>query len=258
MTSAKKNKVRIHAIGYGHLDPVWLWDWWEGCREGLATARSGILCMKEFPDFKASYSSAAIYEWIEKYNSELFSEIQQAIKEERWEVIGGWWLEPDVNIPSGESLIRQGFYGKRYFKQNFNVDCLVGFNADTFGHPNTLPKILKHLGEFYYTFTRPDFTEKELPNDVFVWEADDGSQVLTSRILESYNSRTNVTEKIERLFELAEANPIVSDIMCFYGVGDHGGGPTIRDIEDIRTFQKENPEKQLAENYSKIPASNGL
>ncbi|HET6871524.1 MAG TPA: alpha-mannosidase, partial [Sporolactobacillaceae bacterium] len=106
----------LHMIGNAHLDPVWLWQWQEGFQETKATFRSALDRMKEYDDFIFTNSSAANYEWIENNEPEMFEEIKQRIKEGRWEIVGGWWVQPDCNIPSGESFVRQGLYGQHYFK----------------------------------------------------------------------------------------------------------------------------------------------
>ncbi|MBN2093183.1 alpha-mannosidase [candidate division KSB1 bacterium] len=245
MASDSGKKTRIHAIGYAHLDPIWLWDWREGCREMLATVRSALLRLNEYPDFKVTFSSAGLYFWIKKYAPDLFARIKQFNFQGRWEIVGGWWIESDVNLPDGESLIRQGIYGKRFFKRYFGCDCLVGFNPDSFGHPITLPKILKQLGQFYYVFMRPDQHEKYLPGDVILWEGDDGSQVIASRIPFSYNCDAECEEKLQKTIQDARKEDSTDDVLFFYGVGDHGGGPTKRSIEFIQSQKCDTPELKI-------------
>ncbi len=235
MASDSGKKTRIHAIGYAHLDPIWLWDWREGCREMLATVRSALLRLSEYPDFKVTFSSAGMYYWIKKYDPDMFAKIKQYNFQGRWEIVGGWWIESDVNLPDGESLIRQGIYGKRFFKRYFGCDCLVGFNPDSFGHPITLPKILKQLGQFYYVFMRPDQSEKYLPGAVILWEGDDGSQVIASRIPYSYSCEAECEEKLQKTYQDAQNEDSTDEVLFFFGVGDHGGGPTKKSIEFIQS-----------------------
>src|SRR2546423_3663522 len=101
----------LHMIGNAHLDPVWLWQWPEGFQEVKATFRSVLDLMKEYDDFLFTASSAALYEWIEQNDPAMFEEIKQRVAEGRWEIGGGWWIEPDCNLPRGQSLVRQGLYG---------------------------------------------------------------------------------------------------------------------------------------------------
>jgi alpha-mannosidase len=250
MSSNTGKKVRVHAIGYGHLDPIWLWDWREGCREDLATFRGALAHIEKYPGFKMTISSAGQYMWIKRYDPDLFARVVKMVQEGRLEVVGGWWIEPDVNLPGGEALLRQGIYGKRFFKEFLGVDSIIGFNPDTFGHPITLPKILKHLGQFYYVFMRPEAKEKNLPNDVFIWESEDGSQVIASRILEGYGCDDHCDQKVDKLIELIKNKEIVNDVLCFYGTGDHGGGPTQKLIESFQALQIDDAERTVK--YSTI------
>ena len=223
----------LHMIGHAHIDPVWLWTWHEGFHEVRATFRSALDRMKEYDDFIFVASSAAFYEWIENSDPGMFQEIAVRIAEGRWQVVGGWWIEPDCNIPGGESFVRQGLYGQRYFKEKFGVTAKVGFNVDSFGHAGTLPQILKKSGIPYYVFLRPMPHEKSLPSRLFWWEADDGSRVLTFRIPFEYLSWGKDIEHHARRCADEMRAPI-DEFMCFYGVGNHGGGPTKANIESIR------------------------
>ena len=225
-------KRRLHMIGNAHIDPVWLWQWQEGFHEVKATFRSALDRMKEYDDFVFVASSAAFYEWVEKSDPAMFEEIKQRVREGRWGIVGGWWIEPDCNIPSGESFVRQGLYGQRYFRKKFGVTARVGFNVDSFGHAGTLPQILKKSGISYYTFLRPMPHEKHLPSRLFWWESDDGSRVLAFRIPFEYLSwGKELDQHVRRC--AGEMKAPVDEFMCFYGVGNHGGGPTKENIESI-------------------------
>ena len=229
----------FHMIGNAHLDPVWLWPWQEGFQETKATFRSALDRMKEYKDFIFTSSSAASYEWIENNDQEMFEEIKARVKEGRWKIVGGWWVQPDCNIPSGESFARQGLYGQRYFKEKFGVTAKVGYNVDSFGHHGMLPQILKKSGMDSYVFMRPMPNEKGLPNRTFWWESDDGSRVLAFRIMYEYLSWGKELESyMER--GKGEFKGDVDELMMFYGVGNHGGGPTKENIESILKL-KEDP-----------------
>jgi alpha-mannosidase len=163
----------------------------------------------------------------------MFAEIQQRVAEGRWDIVGGWWVEPDCNIPAGESFVRHGLYGQRYFKEKFGVTARTGFNVDSFGHAGTLPQILKKSGLDYYVFLRPMPHEKGLPSRLFWWQSDDCSRVLAFRIPFEYLSWGKDVEIHARRCAEEMKQPI-DEFMCFYGVGNHGGGPTIANIESIR------------------------
>jgi len=227
-------------IGNAHIDPVWLWQWQEGFHEVKASFRSALDRMKEYSDFTFVASSAAFYEWVEESDPAMFAEIQQRVKEGRWGIVGGWWVEPDCNIPAGESFVRHGLYAQRYFKEKFGVTARTGFNVDSFGHAGTLPQILKKSGIDYYVFLRPMPHEKGLPSRLFWWQADDGSRVLAFRIPFEYLSWGKDVEIHARRCADEMRAPI-DEFMCFYGVGNHGGGPTITNIESIHRLD-EDPE----------------
>lgn len=210
---------RYHMIGCSHIDAVWLWPWSETVSVVLGTFRSALDRMNETPGFIFTESSAQFYEWVAEADPKLLAEIRQRIEEGRWEITGGWWVEPDVNIPNGEALARQGLYGQRLFKELFGRTARVGYNTDSFGHAGTLPQILKLQGMNNYVFMRPDPREKTLPADLFWWEAPDGTRVLAYR----GTGRQQIPSHI---------------YMGFYGAGDHGGGPTKQNIQSILDMQK--------------------
>ncbi|HEX7065430.1 MAG TPA: glycoside hydrolase family 38 C-terminal domain-containing protein [Bacillales bacterium] len=245
--SQQQSKKTLHMIGNAHLDPVWLWQWQEGFQETKATFRSALDRMKEYDDFLFTSSSAANYEWIENNEPEMFEEIKERIAEGRWEIAGGWWIQPDCNIPGGESFVRQGLYGQRYFQEKFGVTARVGYNVDSFGHHGMLPQILKKSGMDQYIFMRPSPEEKGLPGRLFWWESDDGSRVLTFRIPFQYNSwGKELDQHVQRV--AGELKKPFNDLMCFYGVGNHGGGPTKENLESIRRLNEdpEFPELKLS------------
>ena len=180
------SQYRFHMIGNAHIDPVWLWPWSEGMSVVLSTFRSALDRMNENPDFTFTASSAQFYEWVAETDPKMLEEIRKRVEEGRWAVVGGWWVEPDVNIPNGESLVRQGLYSQRLFQQLFGRIAQIGYNPDSFGHPGTLPQILKLQGMHAYVFMRPQSHEKKLPADLFWWEGADGTRLLTYRIPFSY------------------------------------------------------------------------
>lgn len=228
---------KLHMIGNAHLDPVWLWNWQEGFQEVKATFQSALDRMNESEDFIFSCSSAAFYEWVEKNNPRMFQEIAQRIEEGRWEIVGGWYVQPDCNIPSGEAFVRHGLYSQRYFKKKFGRMATTGYNVDSFGHNGNLPQILKKSGMDNYAFMRPMPLEKGLPGRIFWWKSEDGSKVLTYRIPYEYcSSGKDLEYHANRLnYELRDGE---DEMMMFYGVGNHGGGPTKENIKSIRELNE--------------------
>jgi alpha-mannosidase len=225
-------------IGHGHIDPVWLWPWSEGVSVVHSTFRSALDRMKETPDVVFASSSAQFYQWVADNDPAMLEEIKQQIKAGNWNVVGGWWVEPDVNCPSGEALVRQGLYGQLTLEKLLGQRAKIAFNPDSFGHPGTLPQILRQQGMENYVFMRPDLREKTIPSDLFWWEAPDGSRVLTYRIQDSYNMGRDAERRFDLLLKLAPSQPM-TDFMVFYGVGDHGGGPTKETIQTILTLKAE-------------------
>jgi alpha-mannosidase len=224
-------------IGNAHIDIPWLWPWPEAMAIGLSTFRAALDRMNEFPDFKFTASSAQLYEWAAAADPNLIAEIRKRVAEGRWDVVGGWWIEPDVNIPNGESLVRQGLYSQRLFQQLLGRTARVGYNPDSFGHPGTLPQILKLQGMHAYVFMRPGAHEKELPADVFWWQGADGTRVLTYRIPSSYGITRDVQSRMHDF--VTKLQEPTKDLMLFYGAGDHGGGPAKETINLILDARKQ-------------------
>jgi len=230
-------KLRFHMIGNGHIDPVWLWQWSEGESVVLSTFRSALDRMKENPDVTFTASSAQFYEWVAETDPQMLQEIRRRVEEGRWSIVGGWWVEPDVNSPSGESLARQGLYGQATFRRLFGRMAHVGYNPDSFGHPATLPQIYKLQGMDAYVFMRPQPHEKTLPADVFWWEGPDGTRLLAYRIPISYGDWEG--ELPGKLLTMSRFKEPTNDLMAFYGVGDHGGGLTKLSIQSILDIAKQ-------------------
>lgn len=235
---------RLHMIGNSHIDVVWLWRCWEGFQEVLATFRSALDRMREHEAFTFAAPSAAYYEWVERTDPAMFDEIRRRVEEGRWQLVGGWWVEPDCNVPSGESLVRQALYGQRYFWSRFKRTASVGYNVDSFGHPATLPQILRKARLERYVFMRPQPHELRLPGRLFWWEGPDGSRVLAFRLPFEYGaSGDDLTPHVRRCLE--EFRDGVEELMCFYGVGNHGGGPTRRNLDLIDRLARSEPGAEI-------------
>jgi len=223
----------LHLIGNSHIDPVWLWQWPEGYQEVRATFRSALDRMNEYPEFIFTCDSAAYYEWIEEIDAEMFAEIQARVAEGRWELVGGWWIEPDCNLPGGESFVRQALIGQRHFLAKFGRIATVGYNVDPFGHHAMLPQILARSGMDSYVFMRPGPHEMPLPGPIFWWESPDGSRVLTFRLPHEYCApREDLGYHLDK--SIAQLPDRWTEMMAFYGVGNHGGGPTRENLDSIR------------------------
>ncbi len=251
MTKTKINPddVTLHLIGNAHLDPVWLWRWQEGFAETKATFRSALDRMKETRGFVFTCAAAAIYEWIEQNDPAMFAEIRKRVRQGRWVVAGGWWIQPDCNIPSGESFIRHGLYAQRYFQTKLGRRARIGYCVDSFGHAATLPKLLQGCDLHGYVWMRPDRSENDdIPWPVFWWETPDGSRVLSIRIMTPYcaNDVESLERRIDEIPREHMRPPLTTDATCFYGVGNHGGGPTKAQLALIEAWRKARKLPRLA------------
>lgn len=234
----KKNT--LHLIGNAHIDPVWLWLWTEGYQETRATFRSALDRMAEFPRFVFTASQAAVYRWVQEAEPELFSAIRQKFQEGRWSAAGGWWMEPDCNVPCGESFARHSLYAQQFFKEALGSTCKVGYCVDSFGHNGNLPQLLQQGGMDGYVFMRPNRIENPVcPEGPFWWESPDGSRVLAFRLLSGYGTGPEDINPEEIRKVSLHFNEQVRDLMFFYGVGDHGGGPTIATLKSLEALQKD-------------------
>ncbi len=222
----------IRAVGNSHIDMAWLWPWTETVEVVRNTFQSVLDLMREYPDFKFTMSSARTYEWMQEKYPDLFAQIQQRVKEGRWEVIGGMWVEPDLNMPAGESLVRQILVGKQYFQKTFGVDVRIGWNPDSFGYNWQLPQIYKKSGMDYFVTQKllwaHEFTT--FPYKLFWWQSPDGSKLLTY-FPHDYAGGIDAESlgKDLSIWMPSIYGPKLTgspEMMHLYGVGDHGGGPT--------------------------------
>jgi alpha-mannosidase len=234
---------RIRAVGNSHIDMAWLWPWTETVEIVRNTFRGALDMMQEYPGFTFSASSARAYQWMEEKYPELFQEIEQRVKEGRWEIVGGMWVEPDLNMPSGESLTRQILIGKQYFKQKFGVDVKIGWNPDSFGYNWQLPQIYKKSGIDYFVTQKLLWAHEfsTFPYKLFWWEAPDGSRMLTyfphdyGSMMEPMPMASDVAVWMPSIYNTDLKDPVM---MYLYGVGDHGGGPTRTMLDEAEQLMK--------------------
>ena len=236
--------LRLHMIGNAHIDAVWLWTWPEGDAVANSTFRSALDRLAEDPQITMTTSSSQFYQWVADNDPTLLATIKQRVQEGRWDLVGGWWVEPDVNMPSGEALARQGLYGQRTLMSLFGKMAATGYNPDSFGHPGSLPQILKLQGMDNYVFMRPNATEKTLKRNLFWWKGVDGTRVLTFRIPLAYDDPADVRGHMVKEIGLLKAQPI-RNAMEFFGIGDHGGGPTKANMSSIHQIQHESGAPQI-------------
>lgn len=235
----------LHLVCNAHLDPVWLWQKPEGIAEAISTFRVAADFCEEFDGFVFNHNESVLYEWVEENEPELFERIQRLVKEGKWRIMGGWYLQPDCVMTSGESFIRQIETGLKYFGEKFGVRPLTAINFDPFGHTRGLVQILKKCGYNSYVFMRPSGYPCE--HD-FIWKGFDGSEILAHKMNMGYNSgKGKIGEKLNRAFEREYGDNGIN--MMFWGIGNHGGGPSREDLITIADFMKANPEKGITHSW---------
>ena len=235
-------KKNIHMVCNAHLDPVWLWRWPEGAAEAISTFRVACEFCESNDKFVFCHNEAVLYEWIEEYEPSLFVRIRKLVKSGKWHVMGGWFLQPDCNMPSGESFIRQAMYGLNYFKNKFQVRPRIAISFDAFGHSRGLVQILNGCGYEGYLFCRPNQNDLKLQDHHFRWIGFDGSEVLACRALGHYcTSRGGARAKSENIIKDTHHE---SDVVL-WGIGNHGGGPSREDLADINKLISESKDANI-------------
>ncbi|MDE3162699.1 MAG: alpha-mannosidase, partial [Acidobacteriota bacterium] len=220
-------QATYHLTGNSHIDAAWLWPWTETVDAVKRTFGTALQLMDEYPQYTYTQSAAAYNDWLAQKYPDMNAEIAQRIKEGRWEIVGGMWVEPDLNMPDGESLVRQLLVGKRWYKQAYGVDVRIGWNPDSFGYTWQLPQIYKKSGIDYFVTQKMTWNDtNQLPFKLFWWESPDGSKVLAYFPHDYANNNLNPVRLAGDLAQARERATGMTDMMDLYGTGDHGGGPT--------------------------------
>ena len=220
-------QATLHLTGNSHIDAAWLWPWTETVDVVKRTFGTALQLMNEYPDYTYTQSAAQYNEWIADKYPQMNEEIKKRIKEGRWEVVGGMWVEPDLNMPDGESQVRSLLLGKRWFQKEYGVDVRIGWNPDSFGYNWQLPQIYKRSGVDYFVTQKMTWNDtNQLPFKLFWWQSPDGSKVLTYFPQGYGNNNLNPVRLSKDLVQARERAPGLEEMMDLYGIGDHGGGPT--------------------------------
>ncbi len=221
----------IQLLGHAHLDMAWLWEVAETWDAAERTFRSSLSLQQSFPDLTFCHSTPALYEWMELHQPEVFTGICQQVQAGKWEIVGGMWIEPDLNLISGESIARQLIYGQAYNQSRFGALTRVAWLPDTFGFCGQLPQLLKQGGIDYFVTQKFLWNDtNQFPHQLFWWESPDGSQVLSLM-------SSAIGEGIDPLKMIDYAccwqqHTGINEALYLFGVGDHGGGPT-RDMLEL-------------------------
>lgn len=227
--------MNIHLICNAHLDPVWLWEIDEGIGEALATFTIAADFCETYEDFIFNHNEVILYQWVKAYNPELFKRIKELVKRGRWHIMGGWYLQPDCNMPSGEAMIRQIGAGRAFFNKEFGQIPTTAINFDPFGHSRGMVAIMTACGFDSYIITRPSRTFLELPDESFTWEGFDGSTIQVLR-RDEYNSQYG--EAVNLVRKMIEKHRNKEVVPVLWGIGNHGGGPSKIDLDNIKALGK--------------------
>ncbi|MBQ9780103.1 MAG: hypothetical protein IJW00_04070 [Clostridia bacterium] len=230
----------LHLICNAHLDPVWQWDWNEGATAALATFYAACEIADEY-EYIFCHNEALLYEFVETYDPALFERIKGLVKAGKWHVMGGWYVQPDCNIPSGEGFVRQIESGLSYFKEKFGVIPTAAVNFDSFGHTQGLVQILSKCGYSGYICCRPMKELKEFPANYMEWKGFDGSSIKAARFddLTIYtNDLGDAVNAVKRKMQPwnAQGEEIA---FALWGVGNHGGGASRKDLSELAVFMEE-------------------
>lgn len=224
---------KVHLICNAHIDPIWQWDWQEGVSAALSTFRSAVELADEY-DYIFCHNEVTVYKFVEEYAPALFEDIKELVSCGKWRIMGGWYLQPDCNMPMGESFVRQILKGKEYFTEKFGVFPTTAINFDPFGHTKGLVQIIQKCGQDSYLFMRPYARELKLPSEQFIWKGFAGSEIKATRD-ETY--ATPLGRAAEAIVKKAAKQ--TEDVICvLWGVGNHGGGPSRKDLGDIEELLK--------------------
>jgi alpha-mannosidase len=230
----------VWLTGHAHLDLAWLWPLEETRRKARRTFHSVVGLMASYPELHFNQSSAQVYSWMEQDDPALFEKIQALVREGRWEVVGGMWVEPDGNLPAGESWVRQLLFGQRYFQSRFKQAPKVAWLPDSFGFNGNLPQLLLSAGiPFFFTHKLTWNERNRFPYDLYWWEGIDGSRVLAHGFTNpenGYNARLTAAE-VGETWQRFRGKFFHDCTLLAFGYGDGGGGPTAEMLERFQRFR---------------------
>jgi len=229
---ANSSSSTVYSIGHAHLDAAWLWPIRETRRKAGRTFSTALQYLEEFPEYKFGASQPQLYQFVKEDYPELFQKIKKAVNDKKWECQGAMWVEPDMNLTSGESLVRQCFYGKKFFKDEFGLEVDNLWLPDVFGYSAALPQILKKCGVNYFMTQKISWNETNIfPHHTFYWQGIDGTKILTHFLpTNDYNLSNFPKQLIDSEKRFAQSD-VSDEFLNLYGIGDGGGGPSRFQIE---------------------------
>jgi alpha-mannosidase len=224
----------LSALGHAHIATAWLWPLAETRRKCMRTFSTAVRYMEDYPDYRFAVSQAQQYEWMKEIYPDLYERMKEKIQSGQFIPTGGSWVEPDCNLPSGESLVRQFVYGQRFFRKEFGITCEEFWEPDVFGYSAALPQILRQAGIKYFLTIKLSWNQfNKLHSHTFWWEGLDGSRVLTHfPPADTYNSMADVKEILYSQSNYKDLDRS-KDAYLLFGYGDGGGGPTREMLEQV-------------------------
>lgn len=223
----------MHMVGQSHIDIAWLWPARETVRKVGRTFSTVCALMDQYPDFRYSQSQPQLYAYAKSEYPQLYARMKSYIAEGRWELVGGMWVEPDLNLPSGESLVRQMLYGQLFYEREFGKRSVIEWLPDTFGYCASLPQLLKQAGIEAFMTTKLGWNDtNKFPYDLFQWVGIDGTAILAYQN-HGVNEYTHAKE-IHEHWESYGHKDQHDELMLLYGHGDGGGGVTHEMVEGVR------------------------
>ncbi len=250
--SKKDNNLpTVVCVGHSHIDVAWLWTVQQTREKVQRTFSSVVSMLKKYPEYKFMASTAQLYEFVKEDAPDLYEEIKELVKMGRWEINGAMWVEADCNLSSGESIVRQILYGKRFFKKEFDVDCDILWLPDVFGYSAALPQILRNCGVDKFVTSKISWNEENtMPHDTFWWKGIDGTEIFTYFLTAQdkikgqkptcYTTYTALTtpKMVAGTYERYKDKKLSDEVLLTFGYGDGGGGPTEWMIENGRRMVK--------------------
>ncbi len=227
--------LRFTAVGHAHIDLAWLWPLRETVRKGARTFSTAIELMDRYPDYIFGASQPQLYDWMRQYYPALYEKIKQKVKEGRWEPQGAMWVEPDVNLSGGESLVRQIYYGKKFYQEEFGLDVRNLWLPDVFGYNAALPQILKKSGVDYFMTQKLSWSEHNaFPHQSFRWRGIDGTEIVTHMLPEETYNGPATPASIRKAEYNYHDKGVCEEALLLFGIGDGGGGPSAEHLERLR------------------------
>lgn len=247
----REGEIHAICIGHTHIDVAWEWTLAQTREKTLRSFSTVLALMKKYPEYKFMSSQPQLYKYLSEESPELYEEVKEMVKQGRWEVEGGMWVEADCNLSSGESLVRQFLYGKRFMKKEFGVDSKVLWLPDVFGYSAALPQIMNKCGIDKFITSKIGWNESnKMPYDAFIWHGIDNTPVFTYFMTaqdkhRSQEPATNVTynaklnaNQLRGAYDRFQQKELYDDVLITFGFGDGGGGPTVKDLEMYDRLKK--------------------